>query len=120
MEQILLELYERKKLATRERRPEKGLMTVEEMGVFAGIKRQTMYDYLRRWLTLNILKKISFVNDGKVIIGYELNGINVESAFKKAEQTIRNHIEISLHLIEELQNNIKKEKISASSKKEEY
>ena len=68
---LLLELYERKKQANREKRPEIAVMPVEEMGIFSGIKRQTMYDYLKRWLDLQILKKTSFVSNGKVIIGYE-------------------------------------------------
>ncbi len=108
---LLLELYERKKRANREKRPEKGVMTVEEMGFFAGIKRQTMYDYLGRWTKLSILKKTSFVLDGKVIIGYELNGLTLEMAFKKAEYTIKNHLDESFNLIRELQNEIKKEKL---------
>mgnify|MGYP001564949834 FL=1 len=61
MHKLLLELYERKKQSNRERRPELAVLPVEEMGVFAGIKRQTMYDYLRRWLDLQLLKKTSFV-----------------------------------------------------------
>lgn len=108
---LLLELYERKKISNREKRPETAVMTVEEMGLFSGIKRQTMYDYLGRWTKLNILKKTSFVFDGKVIIGYELNGPTLETSFKKAEYTIRNHLDDSFNLIRELQNEIKKEKL---------
>ena len=108
---LLLELYEKKKEANRERRPELAVMPVELMGMHAGIKRQTMYDYLGRWLGLNILKKTSFVNDGKVVIGYELNGNNLEAAFKKAEQSINQHAANSLELIKELQNQVKKEKL---------
>lgn len=108
---LLLELYERKKVANREKKPEKSVLTVEEMGFFAGIKRQTMYDYLGRWTKLGILKKTSFVSEGKVIIGYELNGPTLEMAFKKAEYTIRNNLDESLNTIRELQNEIKKEKL---------
>ena len=111
MQKLLLELYERKKSANREKKPEGAVMTVEEMGVFAGIKRQTMYDYLGRWLSLSLLKKTSFVANGKVVIGYELNGTNLESAFKKAENMIRNHVEQSLDIVRSLQNEVKKEKI---------
>jgi hypothetical protein len=111
MQKLLLELYERKKSANRERKPEGAVMTVEEMGVFAGIKRQTMYDYLGRWLSLSLLKKTSFVASGKVVIGYEINGTNLESAFKKAENTIRNHVEQSLDIVRSLQNEVKREKI---------
>ena len=82
---LLLELYERKKTANRDRRPEAAVMTVQEMGAYAGIARQTMYDYLSTWKILQILKKTSFVSDGRVVIGYELNGQNLEGAFKKAE-----------------------------------
>ena len=114
MHSLLLELYERKKQANKEKKPETGVMPVEEMGVFAGIKRQTMYDYLHRWLALGILKKTSFVSEGKVIIGYELNGNNLEGAFRKAETTVKNHLEDSFKLLGEIQNKIKKEKISSA------
>ncbi len=112
---LLLELYERKKQANREKRPEIAVMPVEEMGLFSGIKRQTMYDYLKRWRDLQILKKTSFVANGKVIIGYELNGNNIEGSFRKAEYVIKNHLEQSFKLIDEMQNEIKKEKIKAAS-----
>jgi hypothetical protein len=112
---LILELYERKKQANKEKKPEIAVMPVEEMGLFAGIKRQTMYDYLRRWLDIQVLKKTSFVANGKVVIGYELNGTNIENAFRKAEYVIKNNIEQSFKLIDELQNEIKKEKIKAAS-----
>lgn len=111
MHKLLLELYERKKQANRDRKPELAVMPVEDMGLFAGIKRQTMYDYLKRWLDLNLLKKTSFVSNGKVVIGYELNGTNLENAFRKAESAIKNHIEESFRLIEKLQSELKKEKL---------
>ena len=114
MHELLLELYERKKKANREKKPESAVMPVEEMGVFAGIKRQTMYDYLHRWLELSVLKKTSFVSGGKVVIGYELNGNNLEGAFRRAETIIKNHIEHSFKLVEHLQNEIKKEKITSA------
>src|SRR3989338_1365981 len=123
MHSIMMELYERKKIANRDKKPESAVMPVEEMGKFAGIKRQTMYEYLHRWLDLNILKKTTFVSDGKVVIGYELNGTNLEGAFRKAESTIKTHLEDSFKIIEQLQNEIKKEKISntiTSNKKEQY
>ncbi len=115
MHKLLLELYERKKTANKDKKPELAVVPVEEMGMHAGIKRQTMYDYLHRWLDLQILKKTSFVSDGKVIIGYELNGNNLEGAFRKAETTIKNHLEHSFKLIEELQNEIKKEKLRSNT-----
>lgn len=111
MHKLLLELYERKKQSNKEKRPEIAVMPVEDMGLFAGIKRQTMYDYLHRWLDLQILKKTSFVNQGKVIIGYELNGTTLENTFRKAESVIKGHLEQSFRMIENLQNEIKKEKL---------
>lgn len=115
MHKLLLELSERKKAANREKKPELAVMPVEDMGTFAGIKRQTMYEYLHRWLDLNILKKTSFVSNGKVVIGYELNGTNLEGAFRKAESTIKTHLDDSFKLIELLQNEIKKEKLRAGA-----
>ena len=108
---IVLELYERKKTANRDRKPEAAVVTVEEMGTLAGIKRQTMYEYLHRWLDLQLLRKTSFVANGKVVIGYELNGTNLEGAFRKAELVIKNHLDHSFRLIDNLQNEIKKEKL---------
>ncbi len=115
MQKLLLELSERKKSANKDKKPELAIMPVEDMGSFAGIKRQTMYEYLHRWLDLGILKKTSFVNSGKVVIGYELNGTNLESAFRKAESTIKTHLEGSFKIIETLQNEVKKEKLRAAS-----
>ncbi|MBI4017129.1 MAG: hypothetical protein HY363_05565 [Candidatus Aenigmarchaeota archaeon] len=117
---LLLEIYERKKKANRERAPEAAVVPVDEMGVFAGISRQTMYEYLHRWLDLAILKKTTFVSNGKVITGYELNGQNLEGAFRKAETVIKNHLDYSFKLVDKLQNEIKKEKIieTITSRKE--
>lgn len=114
LHKLLLELYERKKEANREKRPEAAVMPVEEMALYADIKRQTMYDYLNRWLALNVLKKTSFVSSGKVVIGYELNGTNLEGAFRKAESTLKGHLDASFRIVEKLQNEIKKEKLRAS------
>lgn len=111
MHKLILELYERKKQANREKKPEMAVLPVEEMAGSALIKRQTMYDYLHRWLDLQILKKTSFVSSGKVIIGYELNGNNLEHAFRKAETSIKGHLDESFKLIETLQTEIKKEKL---------
>lgn len=118
MHKLLLELSERKKAANREKKPEIAVMPVEDMGLFAGIKRQTMYEYLHRWLDLNILKKTSFVSNGKVVIGYELNGTNLEGAFRKAESTIKTHLDDSFKLIEHLQSEVKKEKLRAGASEE--
>ncbi|MBW3018768.1 hypothetical protein KY329_01110 [Candidatus Woesearchaeota archaeon] len=111
LHKLLLEMYERKKQANREKTPERAVMPVEEMALHAGIKRQTMYDHLKRWLDLSVLKKTSFVSQGKVVIGYELNGSNLESAFRKAEATVKAHMDASFRIIEQLQNEIKKEKL---------
>lgn len=111
LNKLLLELYERKKASNRDKRPELAVMPVEEMALYAGIKRQTMYDHLKRWLDLNILKKTSFVAGGKVVIGYELNGTNLEAAFRKAEATIKAHMDLSFRVVEQLQTEIKKEKL---------
>lgn len=119
LHKLLLQLYERKKEANREKKPELAVVPVEEMALYAGIKRQTMYDYLRRWLDLQILKKTSFVSAGKVVIGYELNGNNLEGAFRKAESTLKGHLEASFRLIEQLQNEIKKEKLRSTPTTEE-
>ena len=108
---LLLELDDRKKKAANEKKPELAVITVEEMGNVSGIKRQTMYDYLRRWVSLQILKKTSLVNNGAVITGYELNGFNLENAFKKAEAIIHDHMDKSFKIIKELENEIKKDKL---------
>jgi len=108
---LLLQLYERKKKANNEKKPEVAVMTVEEMGAVSGIKRQTMYDYLRRWTSLQVLKKTTLVNQGVVITGYELNGINLENAFRKAEAIIQEHVNKSIEIVKELQNEVKKEKL---------
>ena len=115
LHKLLLQLYEKKKEANREKKPELAVVPVEEMALYAGIKRQTMYDYLRRWLDLQILKKTSFVAGGKVVIGYELNGTNLEGAFRKAEATLKAHVDSSFRLIEQLQNEIKKEKLRSTN-----
>ena len=111
---VILELYEKKKESLREKKPELSVLSVESMAALAGIKRQTMYEYLSRFLSLNILKKTSFVSGGKIIIGYELNGNNLESAFRKAEYVLKAHVDYTFKLIEKLQNEIKKEKIKSS------
>jgi hypothetical protein len=108
---LILEMYEKKKAANNEKKPELAVMNVEEMGAISGIKRQTMYDYLRRWTNLQILKKTTLVNNGAVIMGYELNGINLENAFRKAEAIIQEHVSKSIEIVKELQNEVKKEKL---------
>lgn len=116
MHKVFLEIYDRSKIANREKKPESAVMTVEEMAVFAGITRQTMYDYLKRWLELNLIIKTSYIKGSKVIIGYKLNGATIESAFEKAALKIQNHMEITKRYISELQRLLKNEKISQTQK----
>ncbi len=119
MHKTLIELYERQKRANREKKPEAAVLTVEEMAIMAGITRQTMYDYLRRWLDLNLIAKTSYIENSKVIIGYKLNGPTLESAFDKAVGRIQGHLDDSKKYIVELQRIIKNEKIRAASGKDE-
>lgn len=119
MHNVLGELYEKMKAAQREKKPESAVMTVDEMGLHAGITRQTMYDYLKRWIELDIISKTSYIMGGKVIVGYKLNGSTLESAFEKAMQRISNHLETSMKYVRELQKLIKNEKISASQQKKQ-
>ena len=113
---VLIELYERTKLANKEKKPELAVLTVEEMGNFAGITRQTMYDYLKRWIDLDLITKTTYIYQGKVIIGYKLNGNTLENAFEKAAQRINNHVEITLKYVRELQKTLKNEKLSDTMK----
>jgi len=114
MFQTMLELYERSKLAHREKKPEQAVMTVEEMGMYAGITRQTMYDYLRRWIDLNMIVKTSYIKDNKVIIGYKLNGLTLEAAYDKAMSRITSNLNETKQYLNQLQKLIKNEKISQS------
>lgn len=116
MHSVFIEMYERSKQANRDKKPEAAVMTVEEMGVFAGITRQTMYDYLKRWLALQLIIKTSYIKDGKVIIGYKLNGATLDSAFEKAVQTVSNNLQTTQRYVQELQKLLKNDKIRASVK----
>ena len=116
MHQTLLELYERSKDSYRKKKPELAIMTVEDMGAFAGISRQTMYDYLGRWTELGIITKTSFVNDGKVLIGYRLNGNTLEKAFERSMSVVMDNLNETQKLIRELQRFVKNEKISETQK----
>lgn len=115
LEKLLLELNERKKMAYRDKNPEIAVVPVEEMGLIAGIARQTVYDHLGRWLFLEVLKKTSFVSNGRVVIGYELNGPTLEAALKKAEAKIQYLMKGSFDVVEQLKSKIKSEKIKAKS-----
>ena len=116
MHQTFLELYERSKTAHRTKRPEESVMTVEEMGWHAGITRQTMYDYLKRWLDLNLIVKTSYIINNKVVIGYKLNGSTLEGAFEKSMAQVKNNMTLTLKYVQELQRLIKNEKIKQTQK----
>ncbi len=116
MYKALVELYERTKQSLKEKKPELAVMTVEEMGNCAGISRQTMYDYLRRWLDLDLVSKATYIFEGKVIIGYRLNGNTLEQAFEKAGVRVKNNIETTLRYVVDLQKALKNEKLSESMK----
>lgn len=116
MYRTLIELYERSKQAQRTKKFEVAVMTVEEMGAFAGISRQTMYDYLRRWLDLDMIVKTSYIANNKVVIGYKLNGATLEVSFNRAKQRILQSLDLTETYIKELQRLIKNEKIAESQK----
>lgn len=117
MNNVLSELYEKAKKSNREKNPTEAIMTVEEMASLAGITRQTMYDYLKRWLAIDFIVKSSFVDrENKVVVGYKLNGNTLENAFEKAKARILTNLDFTLKYILELQKTVKNEKISSSSK----
>lgn len=119
MYRVLVELYERTKLAAREKKPELAVLTVEEMGNVAAITRQTMYEYIKRWLDFDLIAKTTYIYEGKVIVGYKLNGVTLENAFEKAMVKIKNNLETTMKYVKELQNTVKKEKISETMKNKE-
>lgn len=116
MFKVLLNLYERTKISNQQKRPESAIMTVEEMGKAAGITRQTMYEYLSRWTELDLIVKTSYIWEGKVIIGYKLNGTTLESAFDRVFVKVKNNMEMTQKYIRELQKTLKNEKLSAHMK----
>lgn len=113
MHRVLIGLYEKSKTATREKDPRQAIMAVEEMALHAGITRQTMYEYLRRWLELDLISKTSYIDQwNKVIIGYKLNGATIEQAFERARRKVHNHLDETQKYVVELQKLLKNEKIS--------
>lgn len=115
MHKILLELYERTKKATREKNPELSVMTVEEMASFAGITKQTMYEYVDRWLQVEFISKVSYIgSEKKVIKGYKLNGTTLEDAFLKSKIIILKNLDETQRYIQEIQKQLKNEKIKAT------
>jgi len=119
MYKVLIELYERTKLSAKEKKPELAVLTVEEMGNKAAITRQTMYDYIKRWNDLDLIAKTTYIYEGKVIIGYKLNGATLENAFEKAVVKVKNNLDLTLKYVRDLQNSIKKEKISETMRQKE-
>lgn len=119
MYKILIELYERMKKANKEKKPEYSVMSVEELAIYASITRQTMYEYIKRWLDLNLIVKTSYIKDARVVIGYKLNGNTLESSFEKARNVINNNLEFTLKYVRELQRIIKNEKLSMAAKEKD-
>lgn len=116
MYKVLIELYEKTKRANQNKRPEMGIMTVEEMGNFAGITRQTMYEYLSRWTEIDLIVKTSYIWEGKVIIGYKLNGNTLETAFDRIFVKVKNSLDMTKKFVKELQKSLKNEKLSQHQK----
>ena len=113
MYRVLVELYEKAKTASREKTPSAAIITVEEMAMHAGISRQTMYDYIKRWIDTDFITKTSYIDsDQKVVVGYKLNGPTLESAFEKTRTKIHNNLDLTAKYIGELQRIVKNEKIS--------
>ncbi len=113
MHRVLLELYEKAKVASKDKTPTAALMTVEEMAIHAGISRQTMYDYIKRWVEIDFITKTSYIgSDQKVVVGYKLNGPTLDAAFAKARTRVHNNLDVTEKYISELQRIVKNEKIS--------
>ena len=78
-----------------------------------------MYEYIKRWLDYELIAKTTYIYENKVIVGYKLNGVTLENAFDKAAVRIKNHVEQTMKYVRELQNTIKKEKISETMKQKD-
>lgn len=116
MNKVLIQLYESTKRSNQNKRPEQAIMTVEEIAACAKITRQTMYEYLPRWLELDLITKTSYIWEGKVMVGYKLNGNTLESALERSFIKIKNNLEITLKYARELQKQLKNEKLSAQQR----
>lgn len=118
MHSVLIELYERSKLSNKLSQPQLALMSVEEMAKYANISRQTFYEYLGRWVELNLIQKQNYVvmsDIGKRIYnGYRLNGANLLAAVEKVNDTIQNNMNETIRITKLLQNEIKKEKLRSN------
>ena len=120
MHKLLVQLYERAKNAAQNKDQRLAVMTVEEMAFYTDITRQTMYEYLRRWLEISLVVKTSYIDqEGKSIVGYRLNGNNLEDAFEKTQMKVRNNLEFTHKYVKELQRLIKNEKIRGKQKEKE-
>ena len=120
MHRAFIEFYERAKKATAQKDPKLAVMSVDDMAMYAKISKQTMYEYLGRWLELGIIQKVTFVGeDTKVVIGYKLSGSTIEESFTKVRSRIEKNLNVTQKLIQDLQKALKNEKISASMKKGE-
>ena len=117
MHRVLLEFYERAKASYRMKQPHLAVMTVEEMGYYAGITRQTMYDYLHRWTALKVITKTTYIADSKVVVGYKLNGNTLEQTFERSTTVLQEHIELTKRYISELQRLVKNEKIAEAQQR---
>ena len=118
MHEVLLELYERSKESAQKKNPTIAIMTVEEMAIKARISRQTMYEYLGRWTSIDLIIKATYIDkDNKVVIGYKLNGNTLESAFTKIKAKINTNLMMTEKYITELQKTIKNEKISMTQRR---
>jgi len=117
MHRTFIEFYERSKKATATKDPKEAVMTVEEMAIYARISRQTMYEYLQRWLELGMIQKVTYLDSAnKAIIGYKLTGNSLEDSFLKARAQITKNLDKTQKYIQDLQKALKNEKISAKMK----
>lgn len=117
MHRTFVEFYERSKKATATKDPKEAVMTVEEMAIYARISRQTMYEYLQRWIELGIIQKVTYLDSAnKAIIGYKLSGSSLEDSFLKTRSVITKQLDKTQKYIQDLQKMLKNEKISAKMK----
>lgn len=118
MHSVILQLYERSKLSNKLSQPQMALMSVEEMAKYANVSRQTFYEYLSRWVELNLIQKQNYVvmspTGKRIYNGYRLNGNNLLAAVEKVNETIQNNMNETIRITKLLQNEIKKEKLRSN------
>ncbi len=118
MHRVLLEFFERAKKANAQKDPKLAVMTVEEMAVYARITRQTMYEYLERWLMTDLIVKVSYIDAmHKVFVGYKLNGVTLDDAFDAFEKKVHRNVSQTRKLAVQLAKMLKNEKIAQTLKK---